>query len=1155
MNVFSIRYEKIEQDFKPFFSDKYVITIGDANSDSCEFCVDFRDQSTIIENVIKRINTADADSEISIISMLGKNEKFSEVSDLKFVRDYIDFFCLIFGRLVTLDRKINFMQVGNLDSSIVPLFEGIAFSACHESGKIKAKSLKIDTEKHTKDLLSLCFSQKEDRFLIRDNELYARRAFPEDLNDTNCSIKDRGVYVITGGNGGIGHLLDNWLVQKHHARVIVLGRSELTAEQVEKIKSLKVSSYISVDVADYDALEKAFVHIADYYGHIDGVFHLAGSIKDKLLRNHESKNIDAVVKPKIYGAVNLFKISQKMNLRQVCFFSSLSGIVGNIGQAVYSAANAFMDDFCRYLHEHENCKTWCSINWGAWDSEGMQMKTESSDIEQMQSPECFEILEQLLSKQHSQFAVWKGNRNFLSPQSFDNCNNNLKDVDTSCEASIRNLVYNCVKKFSGFSNIDFDQSIIDLGIDSVGLINIAVSIENIIKKHIPQYKLSKTLLFEHFTVNKITVFLIQTLPKNVIREIAFNFSGIKEEEKILVVKHNDLRNTALIKTVESEQQEESDIAIVGMAGEFPGAQNIPELNKLLSSGLCAIKPVPKNRWDWKKYYSPDKNESNRSYCRHGGFIEDAANFDSMFFGITSSEAIKIDPQERRFLQISYHALEDSGYFANPHKQVGIFVAAMFNHYQNLCDDSQPFISGSFASIANRVSFYLDFKGPSVCVDSMCSGSLTALNLAVTAIKSDECSVAIVGGVNFMPHPGKYIALSREGFLSPNGRCQSFGTDADGYVPGEGTVAIVIKKMRDALKNGDRIYGIIKGISINSAGRSSGYSVPSAVSQSAVIKRALSKANVNPIEITYIETHGTGTALGDPIEIEGLKTAYENSIDATGEVCWLGAIKSNIGHLESAAGLAGLVKILLQFKNRKIYPSLFSQIENSELALDNSRFKLAKSVVDWDTNKYAGLSSFGAGGSNAHVILQNFENKFPNEMLDSYIIPISAKTEEALRTRISDLLHYVENEEYDLYSLSYTLCCTREHFDKRVCYVVANKDELIHSLKFRESVDDTKVKSLVEKYLNAENIDFNSLFKKKKIQTLPFYPFEKNHYWLDFCKSSITDSKTKADTEFILLKPYYTKNTNIVLHNDITTVYINALHYDSNAYFITDKKTL
>lgn len=1160
MNIAEIGYEQIQPKVASSPTDSRVFLIGDLNDYSCDVCVDVNDPLQSIDDMFEKISEdINSNSEIYINSMIGIKENF--LGPPEFIQKYVDFFCLLFNKLLISNKKVNFLQIGTPDSPIIPLFEGIAFSCEYEYSNLHAKTLKITHKLFPSSAqLNQIWLLKYKSFLITHDNVYIKKCIPfkESNNFVQNRLKHAGVYVITGGNGGIGFLISKWLVENYQARVILIGRRELNEEQKKEVKNVGVSAYISTDVSDYEELEKSIGYIRNYYGHIDGIFHLAGIIKDKLLRNYESRDVNLVISPKIYGALNLFKISQKIDLGFVCLFSSISGIIGNIGQAVYSAANAFMDNFCSYLRNEKDYKNWFSINWGAWASDGMRMPVKSLDVELMSPKECFKALEYILSLGNGRIAIWNGNPSLLEQHwAHENKIEAGNENNFLFKEAIQTWVYECIRKFSGFSKIDFDQSIIDLGVDSVGLINITVFFENEIRKHVSGYKLSKALLFERFSINKITSFFLETLSSKVLEYI----TGLSLKENTKKQKYDSSENTLSpcngidkhISKKFSNAYNDEDIAIVGIAGEFPEAVDVSELETILSKGICAIKIIPNDRWNWKKYYSQDKSNKNSTYCRHGGFIKNAAGFDNAFFKITPSEAIKIDPQERKFLQVSYNALEDGGYFATLDKRVGVFVAAMFNHYQNFDNTDLPIISNSPASIANRLSFFMNFNGPSVCIDSMCSGSLTALNLAIDSIVLGECSSAVVGGVNIMPRSEKYVALSQSGFLSPTGKCQSFGVGADGYVPGEGIVSIFIKKLGNAITDGNKIYGIIKGIAVNSVGTSSGYTVPSISAQADVIRNALNKAAIKPEDVTYIETHGTGTALGDPIEIEGIKSAYGSSVFVLKQsTCWLGAIKSNIGHLESAAGLAGLAKIVLQFQNKKIYPNLFSNIENPELSLDKTRFKLAKSVIEWN-GQYAGLSAFGAGGSNAHVIMQRYEQNSHNEnMLDSYIIPLSAKTDEALGKRISDLLLFVENADYDLYSLSYTLCCARQHFEKRVCYLVKNKNELLDSLRNRK-VEQKLPNDLMSRYINNEPVDFSVLFPIKSIQTLPLYPFMENTYWLNFDR---IEGKEKNKFEYSLLTSHYLDAGDIskcANSDEFSTLYINAPYTDSDGYFVVDRK--
>ena len=341
----------------------------------------------------------------------------------------------------------------------------------------------------------------------------------------------------------------------------------------------------------------------------------------------------------------------------------------------------------------------------------------------------------------------------------------------------------------------------------------------------------------------------------------------------------------------------------------------------------------------------------------------------MFFGISPREAERLHPQERLFLEEAWKALEDAGFTLEnlgTERTVGVYVGAM--------RDSDHW------SIANRVSFIFNLSGPSLAIDTGCSSSLFALYMATRSLQAGETNLALVGGVNVI-RPEHYLGLLTIGMLSPNGRCRSFGTDADGYVPGEGVGCIVLKPLKAAQIAGDHIYAVIKGVAVNHGGKTSGYTVPNPESQAKLIKNALKDGNVEVRTIGYVEAHGTGTALGDPIEIAGLNKAFQGQL-ANNYSCAIGSIKSNIGHLEAAAGIAGIVKSILQLKHRLLVPSLHARELNSEIEFEKIPFKVQQGMREWKSPVLAGkemplragISSFGAGGANAHVIIEEYVRK-------------------------------------------------------------------------------------------------------------------------------------------------------------------------------------
>lgn len=430
-----------------------------------------------------------------------------------------------------------------------------------------------------------------------------------------------------------------------------------------------------------------------------------------------------------------------------------------------------------------------------------------------------------------------------------------------------------------------------------------------------------------------------------------------------------------------------DVAIIGMACRFPGSDGPDEYWDSLIEGRVGIRDVPSDRWDWRDYYG-DPSEPNRSWAKSGGFIEDVDVFDGDFFRMSPSEVRHLDPQQRLMLQLTWSCIEDAGYLpaSLAGTDTGVYVGIATLDYRELLDTRQHVVeayrsTGNYLSLAaNRVSYFLDLRGPSTPFDTACSSSMFALHYAAQAIRHGEIGMALVGGVNLLLSPTTYLAFAKTGMLSPSGACRTFDAGADGYVRGEGGGVLMLKSLRNALRDGDRIHGVIRGSALNHGGKAQTLTSPNAYAQAKVIHEAYVRAGVSADQVTYIEAHGTGTPKGDPLEITGLKRAWRQlertfSVRATPRSCGLGSVKPNIGHLEPAAGIAGVIKVLMALKHRRL-PALanFRQV-NPQIDLDDSPFYLVTEPRDWEPATpggalIAGVSAFGFGGTNSHVVLQS-----------------------------------------------------------------------------------------------------------------------------------------------------------------------------------------
>ncbi|MDM9383687.1 beta-ketoacyl synthase N-terminal-like domain-containing protein [Chlorogloeopsis sp. ULAP01] len=512
------------------------------------------------------------------------------------------------------------------------------------------------------------------------------------------------------------------------------------------------------------------------------------------------------------------------------------------------------------------------------------------------------------------------------------------------------------------------------------------------------------------------------------------------------------------------------IAIIGIGCRFPGAQNPEAFWQLLCNGVDAIANVPKERWDVDAFYDPNPGSPGKMNTRWGGFLEQVDRFDAQFFGIAPKEASYIDPQQRLLLEVAWEALEDAAQV--PQKlartNTGVFIGISTNDYQQLLYQqhlqtgsvpSNPYIgTGNALSIAaNRISYLFDFRGPSMAVDTACSSSLVAVHLGCQSLHSGDSNLVLAGGVNLLLCPELTIILSQARMMAPDGRCKTFDARANGYVRGEGCGIVVLKRLKDAQKDGDRIIALIAGSAINQDGRSNGLTAPNGPSQEAVIRQALANAGVVPSQIGYVELHGTGTPLGDPIEAEAL-AAVLNSDRPSNSRCAVGSVKTNIGHLEAAAGIAGLIKVALSLQHRQIPPSLHFQTPNPYIPLDKIPLQVQQILQPWPlipTSALAGVSSFGFGGTNAHAILQ-MAPQLPQEqegekdlLSPAYLLPLSTRSPEALKSLAQAYQEFLVppglGTTLSLADICYTASVRRSHHDHRLALIFRNHQELTQSL--------------------------------------------------------------------------------------------------------------
>lgn len=500
------------------------------------------------------------------------------------------------------------------------------------------------------------------------------------------------------------------------------------------------------------------------------------------------------------------------------------------------------------------------------------------------------------------------------------------------------------------------------------------------------------------------------------------------------------------------------IAIIGMGCRFPGGANSPEsFFRILEEGVDAVTEVPAERWQIAVEESTD---AETRAVRFGAFLRDIDLFDAGFFSISPREASKMDPQQRLLLEVTWEALERAGQLPERlvNSRTGVFLGIMTNDYEDLCalagienEDAYTTTGNGHSFPAGRISYTFGFQGPSIAIDTACSSSLVAMHLACQSLRNGETNMAVAGGVNLMLVPSttrKYAKLSA---LSPDGRCKTFDSTANGFVRGEGCGMLVLKRLSDAEKDGDTILALIRGSAVNQDGRSTGLTTPNVLAQQTMLRQALENARVAPSDVSYVEAHGTGTPLGDPIEVEALKTVLGGPREK-GSVCVLGAVKTNIGHLEAAAGVAGIMKVVLALQNESIPGNLHFRALNPRIDFRGTTLEIARTAMPWKSGirpRFAGVSSFGLSGTNAHVVLEeaprNLEEPIAKEA-SAYLLPISAKSPEALAAHVRAYHAMLTSPDSPrLLDIVYTASSRRSHFEHRFAAVGGSKEELASAL--------------------------------------------------------------------------------------------------------------
>ncbi|THC51890.1 SDR family NAD(P)-dependent oxidoreductase [Streptomyces sp. A1499] len=982
-----------------------------------------------------------------------------------------------------------------------------------------------------------------------------------------------GACLITGGAGSLGLTLAEHLAARTGAPLVLLGRSAPAPAAVRRVEALRAAGHDvtlrQADVTDEAALREAVGSVRAEHGAIRGIVHAAGTLDDAYLLHKSWEEFTGVVGPKALGARLLDRLTADDPLDFFVCFSSIAAAFGNAGQSDYAYANAYLDAFAerrraRVAAGSRSGRT-LSLGWPLWSAGGMRQDEDAvralrrrTGLSPMPTDAGLAAFDRALRQDGGALLVGHGDLARVAaalepaPVPKPVAAGGAADAGPSgtdptewAAGFLRRLLAERTKLDAREIDprVPFDR----YGIDSLVITQLNAELE----RHFDD--LPKTLFFEYATLEELAEYFAAEYAER-LGELAATDDGSADggpaggaaapatdasadppETKPALT----ARTTGPATHRPGPAADDSHaVAVIGLAGRYPLADDVDEFWDNLAEGRDCVTEIPADRWDHDRYFDADPSAPGRAFSKWGGFLRDVDRFDPLFFGISPREAELMDPQERLFLQNAWHVFEDAGYRRDElsGRPVGVFVGVMYGEYQlyGAADAERGGIrvtGSSFASIANRVSYTLGLNGPSIALDTMCSSSLTAIHLACESLRGGESEVAVAGGVNLSLHPYKYVFLSQGRFVSADGRCRAFGAGGTGYVPGEGVGAVLLKPLAAAERDGDHIYGVIRGHAVNHGGRTNGYTVPSPHAQADSVRRALGVAGLEPADIGYVEAHGTGTSLGDPIEIAGLAKAFGAS-RADGPRWPIGSVKSNIGHLESAAGIAGLTKVLLQFKHRRLAPSLHADELNPNIDFGRSPFHVQREAADWPAPvgehgtapRRAGLSSFGAGGSNAHLVVEEYREgperperpvarqRFARPL----VFPLSARDTERLGVYAGRLADFAEREAVRAEDLAHTLQHGREVMDERLAVVADDGAALVRALRaFQQGspcpglvtgassgsgrpAEDGGAFDVAARWTRDGSADWSAIASggpKPRRVPAPRYPFARERYWV------------------------------------------------------------
>ncbi len=919
---------------------------------------------------------------------------------------------------------------------------------------------------------ALAAAAKEPQIAIREGGALAPRLIPaasEEVEGGPRPIPADSTVLVTGGTGAIGSRVARHLVESDGVRHLLLAsrRGEAAtgaAELKAALEGLGAEVTIaSCDVGDREQLERLIGSIPAAHP-LGAVVHSAAVLDDGVIAALDAERLERVLRPKADAAWHLHELTAGLDLAQFLLFSSATGIVGGAAQANYAAANTFLDALA--AHRRALGLPAISLAWGFWGQESNLGEDLDATVAMrvagqirmrlgfapMAPERGLELLD----------AARAGNAFLYMPGELDRAALGAQAREGTLSAVMRRLVRapaagvvrrgSLARKLATLPEGEREAAVLELV-----RTHAAAAIGQEDPSGIEPARAFRELGFDSLAAVDLRNRLAAATGLRLAPTLVFDHPSAEALAKFLYAETRGKAGSVAAPRPVARSAE--PIAIVGMSCRYPGGVGNPQqLWDLVAAGGDAIGEFPSDRgWDLERLYDPDPDAPGKIYLREGGFMVDAGDFDAGFFGISPREALVVDPQQRLLLESSWEALEAGGIDPGSLRgsPVGVFAGVMYQDYGSAELGLSPGMTTS--AVSGRVSYTLGLEGPAMTVDTACSSSLVALHLACRALRDGDCSLALAGGATVLATPGMLFLFSRQRGLAVDGRCKAFAEGADGTGVSEGVGMLALERLSDARANGHPVLALVRGTAVNQDGASNGFTAPNGPAQERVIHQALADAGLTPQDVDAVEAHGTGTALGDPIEAGALLAAYGQDRD---EPLRLGSLKSNIGHAQAAAGVGGVIKTVMAIREGVLPKTLHADRPSSKVDWGAGKVELLQEEMPWQPEgrpRRAAVSSFGASGTNAHVVLEGPpEVEAGEDAADGGedrrtlggVVPlvISAKSDEALHegaARLSALLR--SDPGLDPADVAYSLATTRGAFERRAVVVGQDREELLAGL--------------------------------------------------------------------------------------------------------------